>query len=61
MTAISLMVGSDALGWQELGGKAQLGQMTKAMPGGDRSDGVALTNLLTVLDGLGLIDDQTVA
>jgi hypothetical protein len=28
---------------------------------GDRSDGVALTNLLTVLDGLGLIDDQTVA
>lgn len=34
---VSLLVGSDALGWQELGADAQLGQMTKAMPGGDGS------------------------
>ena len=34
---ISLLVGTDALGWVELGGKAQLGQMTRAMPGGDGS------------------------
>ena len=34
---ISLLVGSDDLGWAELGGKAQLGQMTRAMPGGDGS------------------------
>lgn len=35
--APSLLVGSDTLGWVELGGKAALGQMTKAMPGGDGS------------------------
>lgn len=34
---ISLMVGSDVLGWEELGGRAVLGEMTKATPGGDGS------------------------
>lgn len=37
MTDTSLLVGSDTLGWQELGGKAVLGNMTKAIPGGDGS------------------------
>lgn len=36
-TQISLMVGSDALGWAELGPEAFIGQMTKVMPGGDGS------------------------
>lgn len=39
---ISLMVGSDTLGWEELGGRAILGEMTKGMPGGDGSLGFAL-------------------
>lgn len=34
---VSLLVGSDELGWQDLGRSAVLGQMTKAMPGGDGS------------------------
>jgi len=38
----SLLVGSDTLGWVELGGKAVLGEMTKAMPGGDGSLDFAL-------------------
>ena len=33
----SLRVGSDTLGWHELGGDAVLGPMTRAMPGGDGS------------------------
>lgn len=42
MMPVSLMVGSDDLGWVEVGGKALLGEMTKAMPGGDGSLGFAL-------------------
>lgn len=37
MTTPSLMVGSDELGWVELGHVAILGDMTKGMPGGDGS------------------------
>lgn len=33
----SLLIGSEALGWQEFGDVAQLGVRTKAMPGGDGS------------------------
>lgn len=33
----SLLIGSDALGWQEFGGHAVLGVRTKTMPGGDGS------------------------
>jgi len=33
----SLRIGSDALGWQEFGDAAQLGVLTRAMPGGDGS------------------------
>ena len=36
-TQISLLVGSNALGWAEMGHEAFIGQMTKVMPGGDGS------------------------
>lgn len=34
---LSLMVGSDALGWADLGDSAVIGERTKGMPGGDGS------------------------
>lgn len=36
-SSISLLVGSDDLGWEDLGHDAELGLMTRAMPGGDGS------------------------
>lgn len=38
----SLLIGSDALGWQEFGSAATLGTMTRGMPGGDGSLGFTI-------------------
>jgi hypothetical protein len=45
MTRPSLLIGSDTLGWQEFADAAQLGTMTRAMPGGDGSLDFSLPGL----------------